>query len=1445
MDQSTAGDRLIEFHVLGPIEARVEGLAVDIGGFRQRRLLALLLSRAGGVVESDALAEHVWDDDDRPDSAIEAARTYVSRLRRSFTDAGLDASSVLVTQSPGYRLSLDQAEIDSARFERLVLKARSQIDGGDALSALVALDDALATWRGVPYQEFADRSWIEPEVGRLTELHRVAIEQRAAARLDLGAHAEVVGELEQLVADEPLRARPVELLMLALYRSGRQAEALRAGSRFRREVAKVGLDPPASVTDLESRIAASDDELQPVVASTDTIRGYRLADKIGEGSFSVVYRSVQPSLGREVAVKQIRAELADRPDFIRRFETEAQTVAALEHPHIVPLYDYWREPGSAYLVMRWLRGGTLRSWLRQQRLDADDSVTLATQIGSALATAHHAGVEHRDVRTANIFVDEIGNNYLGDFGIATDTPNVNGGRDDTRGLGTVLFEAVTGKRPDGDGDRPSLSTLRPDLPDAVEPVLLRAILGAGDEAYDAVEDFVDDFITAVSGTAPRRPGATVVPLAEEVVNPYKGLRAFQESDADDFRGRDRLIERLLHQLAEPGPAGRLVAAVGPSGSGKSSLVRAGLIPRVRAGGIAGSDTWFVTTMLPGPRPFDELEAALNRIAIAPTTGLAETMATRPHGLTRAVKSVLPDEVSELLLVIDQFEELFTLADDATRAAFIAGLIAAVTDERSRLRIAITIRADHWHRPLQHPDLAHLLGTSAVTVTPMAANELERAIVDPAKAMGVTFEVGLVADIVAEVHGQPGALPLMQYLLSELFDARDAGLMELDTYRRLFGVAGGLARRADDLFEQSTETEREAIRRLFSRVIIPGEGTEDTRRRVALSELSAIPEAVIDRYGDARLLTFDHDPVTREPTVEVAHEALIREWPRLRGWVDDDREGLRTLRHLTTAAAEWERRGRARSELYRGGRLESAEAWETSHASDLTDLEREFLVASVEQREVESENERRRIQRLRTLLAAVSVVAVVALLAGVVALTQQRRADQNATRAAAAQAESDAARSAAEDSAASERESRTLAEDSAEAERGARADAILRQRIAESASLAARQPSLAMLIAAEAYERSPGPEALGAVLTSIQRPDGYLGHIPIRETSSNDQWIGALDDDTVVVRTPWTIDVYDLTSRTLVGSTPSAAFLGRPLNRGAVGGGRFAALNEVGDVQVIESGSTEAGFRTEVRDGATAVGLGSDGSMILGFLDRVEVQQSDRGGVTLPGHPYPVLAAALDPTASVAATQDQFGNITVWDVSSATPIWSWTPGAPERWDPTQEPIVVGRGEDGTDLAIGLVDGGPRPAPSIPQGVVGVIGEMKFSTDGSRLYSLVDGLTAFDVTSGKVLWRIATSGSMFQFVELMDGTLIWGNQVVDDGTVVDTLAGIEANSRVAMTPDGKKLVAIESNGLSIWSTDGRQLVATGVAPARPTLPRSTAEAIGSRRTTSILAVCRLAG
>lgn len=329
MDATTAVVTRVEFRALGPIEVVVDGCRLDIGGSRQRRVLALLLSRAGMLVESDVLAEYLWDDAERPANAADTIRTYVSRLRRSLSDAGLDAATYIVTQPPGYRLDPGEAMVDADVFEQRVLDARAMLDQGDAARTLNALDDALAQWRGIPYQEFADLPWAQREVARLEELHRVALEQRAEARLALGAHAEVVGELEQLVADDPLRARSVELLMSSLYQSGRQADAMRAAAAHHRAAADIGLEAAPSVRELEARIASADAELAPTPASADTIRGYRLSEKIGEGAFSIVYRSVQPSLGREVAVKQIRAELADRAD---RVHVESGTVLGQRFP---------------------------------------------------------------------------------------------------------------------------------------------------------------------------------------------------------------------------------------------------------------------------------------------------------------------------------------------------------------------------------------------------------------------------------------------------------------------------------------------------------------------------------------------------------------------------------------------------------------------------------------------------------------------------------------------------------------------------------------------------------------------------------------------------------------------------------------------------------------------------------------------------------------------------------------------------------------------------------------------------------------------------------------------------------------------------------------------------------------------------------------------------------
>ncbi len=525
-------------------------------------------------------------------------------------------------------------------------------------------------------------------------------------------------------------------------------------------------------------------------------------------------------------------------------------------------------------------------------------------------------------------------------------------------------------------------------------------------------------------------------VAVEVANPYKGLRAFQEADAADFFGREALTERLLERMAETGKLSSFLAVVGPSGSGKSSVVRAGLIPALRQGkfpGLPGSERWLIVEMLPGGHPFEELDAVLLSIAAKPPATLKDVLGEDERGLIRAAKRVLPrDESVELVLLIDQFEEVFTLVEDEpTRVRFLENLYSAVSDPRSRLRLVVTLRADFFDRPLLYPDPGELMRQRTAVVLPLAADELERAIVKPAKRVGVSLEHELIAAIIKDVGEQPGALPLLQYAMTELFEKRVDHTMTLAAYRESGGVLGALARRADELYEGLSEEEQEATRQLFLRLVTLGEGVEDTRRRVRLTELQALGgrkeslERVLDVFGKYRLLTFDRDPVTKGATVEVAHEALIRTWAKLREWLDASRSDLRVQRQLLTASGEWAEAGKDPSFLASGARLAQFEALregaDRPGGVALTTEERAYLQASVEERGRQEAAERERQEhelelarqsekaqrsaasRLRVLVAAMGVFLAVAIALSGWAVNRSQAADDNAKQAQTAAA----------------------------------------------------------------------------------------------------------------------------------------------------------------------------------------------------------------------------------------------------------------------------------------------------------------------------------------------------------------------------------------------------------------------------------------------------------
>ncbi len=802
------------------------------------------------------------------------------------------------------------------------------------------------------------------------------------------------------------------------------------------------------------------DEIGLVDLSGRAVRGYALGERIGQGGMGAVYRAVQPGVEREVAVKIILPQYADHAEFIRRFEAEAQLIARLEHPHIVPLYDYWREPGVAYLIMRLLRGGSVQKLLEAGPLPLDTVAHLVEQLASALAAAHRAGVVHRDLKPANILLDEDGNAYLADFGIAKNLSNprldeatqvdaIVGSpayispeqirsefvrpQSDIYCLGVVLYELLTGAVPFTgptpvdvmhqhlSAPLPPLAANRAGLPAALDAVIGRATAKDPAERYPAVDELLAEWRRALG--RPSASAAAPARVLTEADNPYKGLRAFTAADAEDFFGREALVQQLLVRLGEGGDLARFLAVIGPSGSGKSSVVKAGLLPALRRGGLPGSEQWFIVECAPGPRPFEALESALLRVAVNPPASLLEQLRDGERGLLRAVERCLPPEAAvQLVLVLDQFEEVFTLAEaEAERAQLLAGLVAAALDERSRLRVVLTLRADFTDRPLRYVDFGELLRQRSEFVLPLTADELERAIQGPAERAGLTLEPGLMAALIRDVADQPGTLPLLQYTLTELFERRSGAALTRQAYHDLGGVAGALAYRAEAVFAGLDPAAQSIARQVFLRLVTLGESVEDTRRRTLRAELEALDRAsvgaLLAAFGQARLVSFDRDPGTRAPTVEVAHEALLREWPRLREWLAESRNDIRLQRQLAQAAEEWQVAGRDPSFLLTGARLAQFQAWLAVTTLALTPAERKYYAASLAEQERRAAEDQARLAREAALQrrvrlglqALVGVFLVAALIAGGLAWlanTERGRALHQAALLLAQQAENE-------------------------------------------------------------------------------------------------------------------------------------------------------------------------------------------------------------------------------------------------------------------------------------------------------------------------------------------------------------------------------------------------------------------------------------------------------
>jgi len=1036
----------MEYRVLGPLEVSGPDGRITLEGRRERAVLAALIMARGEVLSTDRLLDAVWGDSP-PRSAAKSVQNHVLRLRKVL------GAEAIETREPGYCIAVEPGAIDASRFETLIRAGRVHSASGDHGAAIDSLRSALALWRGRPLQELEHYDDAVAEAARLGELHRTASEELVEAELACGRHGEAVAELEALVAVEPLRERRWAMLMLALYRSGRQADALRTYQRARTLLGdELGIEPGPELRALEVAVATQD-----------------------------------PSL-----------DLAARRN----------------------------------------------------------------------------------------------------------------------------------------GDRPS---------------------GDDDGAFD--------------------------PTAEP---PYKGLVPFETEDADLFFGRDGVVGELVARLR----TSRFLAVVGASGSGKSSVLRAGVVAAVRGGAFPGSSGWSTTIMTPTAQP--------------------ERVRAQPRALDGHADA-------PALLVVDQFEELFTLCrDEVARRAFIASLVAAVDAPTPVTTVVIALRADFYGHCAAYPELRQLVEPNTCLLGPMDAPELMAAIDGPANVAELRLERGLGELIVRDVAHEPGALPLLSHALLETWKRRRGRTLTIEAYVATGGVDGAIATTAESVYEALDPAGQRIARAMFLRLTEPGDGTEDTRRRVALTELVTGGDAdfaarILQRLADARLVTVDADGA------EVAHEAVIREWPRLRGWLDDDREGLRIHRHVTYAARDWDAMRRDDAELYRGPRLATAREWlARDHDARLTEIETAFLAASVEREadEVQAREEHARAQartnrRLRALLSGTAIALVVALIAGAFALRQTRRAHD----------EADTARAATERAA---------------------VDGIL----TASNTLRDENRYLESLLLLEADRIQPSDRTKGALMSALLAEPRLVSTLPV--SSAGPIW--PLGDGSVVMWTNGRLERWDVAKRAMTNRYRFRDFTAATMSAQGI----LAVAAHDGAVHFLDANGREVAPPIVLPSETPAWNLAfsPDGSEIATVLGRIaadntvspaasvrlfDVATGVERSLPLLGHSAAIGVAVFSPDGTRLITGGNDGRVVVYDTRTgalvATPLDVGSVVVSLAADPIRPRVAVGTGK--VDLDVWDLDAGRRLASlAAPSAALGA-----YSPDGSVL--AVDGSNAVHLYAADTL------------------------------------------------------------------------------------------------------------
>ena len=929
----------MDVRLLGPVEASVDGRPVPLGAGKPRAVLALLALHAGSTISSDRLIDGLWGERP-PATATKLVQVYVSQLRKALAAGGNGAQ--IVTRGHGYQLRLGPDDVDVRRFERLVARGMPR--------------EALALWRGPALDDVSGEPFAAAEIRRLEELRLAAVELAIERDLQAGRHREVVGELEALVLDEPLREELHAQRMLALYRSGRQADALSAYRQVRAAlVEEIGVEPGPELRRLHEAILRQDPSLEPpasepVQPAPELDTGMPL---VGRGAdlerLREHWRKARAGAGRLVLVTgaegmgktRLAAEVAAT---VRRDGGAVLYASGADGLDGVSRARAARQPALLVLDDVDQAGELLRAALGEldEGLGALPLLVVAT-VADGASTAVHAAAT-------------LSLGPLDDDGVRAVAQWYAGARADVE-LPVARLMAASGGLPRrlhsaASAWARSLAARR--VGDAAQRI------AADRPGLRAAEDDLAGSIVELQAAGERAAPGHAEGL---VVCPYKGLASFDVEDSAFFFGRERLVADMVARLT----GAPLTGIVGSSGSGKSSVLQAGLLAALAAGVLPGSENWALALLRPGTQPARALEQAAADAA--------------PSG--------------RLVIAVDQFEEAFTACrDERERAEFVDMLVRRARDPHRRTLVLVAIRADFYGRCTAYPELARLLGANHVLVGPMRRDELRRAIEAPARRAGLHVEPDLADALVADVEGEPGALPLLSTSLLELWQHRDGRTLRLADYEHAGGVHGAVARLAERAYERLDPEHQQVARRILLRLAGDGEGDAVVRRRVELAEIAGTEPGggvadVLAVLADDRLVTIG------DGGVEVAHEALLREWPRLRGWLEDAAEGRRLHRHLRHAASDWLAARRDSDELYRGVRLAAALDWNAEHAQEINELEREFLAHSRAEAEREGELQRQANRRLRALLGGLALLLALAVVAGVVAVSQRGQAREAA------------------------------------------------------------------------------------------------------------------------------------------------------------------------------------------------------------------------------------------------------------------------------------------------------------------------------------------------------------------------------------------------------------------------------------------------------------------